>query len=110
MKKVLRNTLMASTLALLVACGGNTLDAKNDQTLEASIEKITAEMSREEARDFMGDLEAISRGVLMDMGGMTIDNLENMEKIEDRVMSEIDGKSVSGVKKLAQKYAKASES
>lgn len=99
MKKGLKAILLASAFALLAACGGPSVDGKNVITFEESIRAMMQDMSQEEIRHFSNDIGEISSAIIQDMGGMTFDNVID---INNMMLEKLDGKSVEEVQKMAE--------
>lgn len=99
MKNAIRMTLLASAMILLAACGGPTIDGKNEATLEQSMTAIMAELPQDEARQFQSDIQVVAAEVMADLGGMS---LKNIQQGTDAMIKKLDGKSVKDVHKMAE--------
>jgi hypothetical protein len=91
--------LLASSISILAACGDPTIDGKNEATLEQSMTEIVTELSQEEARQFSQDLAVLSAEVMKELGGMS---LESIQEMGDLMLKKLDGKSASDVHKMAE--------
>lgn len=97
MKNAIRTTLVIATFALLAACGGPTINGKNEVLFKQSIEEIVSKLDMSETRQFQSDLETYGQLVLKEMGGMS---LENLQKLETRVLNDLHGKSAKDLRKM----------
>lgn len=99
MKKMIQAALLASTFALLAACGGPTLDGKNQITLEQSFKEMVADMSQDEAAQLASDMATISTNIMTEMGGIS---LESMSKMGDLMLEKLDGKTATDIHDMAE--------
>jgi len=98
-KNIFRMMLLTSAISLIAACGGPTIDGKNEITFEQSMTELVAELSQDEARQFTRDISVISADAMKELGGMS---LESIQQMGDLMLKKLDGKSVNDVHKMAE--------
>lgn len=104
MKKVLRNTLLAASLALLTACGAEKLDTKTPAAFQQSLAAVTAELSMAEAIQFNQDIMTIQTANVgrIDMSRGHQAAYKEMEKMAENTMKSLHGKTAKDVHKMAE--------
>lgn len=100
MTHTLKLTLALLLALTLVACGGAgepTLDTSSEETMEESLEKMTADMSEEEHQAFGNAL-----GTVFMMGALQhMESGKSEEEILEAVNDSVHGKTADEIKEMA---------
>lgn len=101
MRTTIRTCIAIAAFALLAACGGPKIDAKNATTFQESVENISRGLERQEATQFGMDIQTISKEIL-GSAIMTMDTAK-IQQAENEIMNRLDGMTASDVHEEAER-------
>lgn len=96
MNNMLKLVLAITTILMLSACGKPTLDTSSDEAMKESVQKIMADLSKDDQEKFKKTLTGIYMlGALASLGS------DNAEDAKAKINAKLNGKTAEEVFQLA---------
>lgn len=96
MKNLFKLVFVIATIFMLSGCGKPTLDTSSDVAMKNSVQKIMAELSKDDQERFKKSLARIYMlGAIASLGG------GNAEDAKEKINAKLDGKTAEEVFQLA---------